>query len=198
MGLDQKLYWIGRPSKDQVRRLRHKNLSEFDYTIGMQYISQSDYEDRRFDYIRDYMISEEVYVNNFDWELMKSDCGMPEDAHICGIGPTSVAFGQAMNVGEVKKFYIDMYDKRYRKSMLITQYFYLEDELFYWRKNYEIQELFNTNYPDEWDAHKQKYQIINCRYYPIKNLLDSMLLIDSEFEKQYHEGTDNVFYQSNW
>lgn len=32
----------------------------------------------------------------------------------------------------------------------------------------------------------------------INEVVDSMLLIDSEFEKQYHEGTDNVFYQSNW
>ena len=33
MGLDQSLNWIGETSKSQVKRLRHKNLSEWNYTI---------------------------------------------------------------------------------------------------------------------------------------------------------------------
>ncbi len=69
MGVDQSLNWIGETSKSQVRRLRHKNLSECNLTI--------------------------------DWKLLKSDCGMPEDAHICGLGPNCIKFGKAVNVGEV-------------------------------------------------------------------------------------------------
>ena len=40
MGLDQTLNWIGEPSKSQIERLKHKDLSEFNYTTGMSYISE--------------------------------------------------------------------------------------------------------------------------------------------------------------
>lgn len=92
MGLDQSLNWIGEPSKSQVKRLRHKNLSEWNFSIGMVYISETDFRDERYKYIRDFMIPEEVYLNTTDWRLLKSDCGMPEDAHICGMGPNCIKF----------------------------------------------------------------------------------------------------------
>lgn len=83
------------------------------------------YEGERHKHIRKYMILEEVYQNEFDWELLKCDCGMPKDANICGIGPNCVKFGRAVNVGEVKEFRIDMQDKRYwikcSQSILILQ-----------------------------------------------------------------------------
>ena len=55
MGLDQSLSWIAEPSKSQVKRLRHKNLSEWNYTIGMAYISETDFRDERYKYIRDFI-----------------------------------------------------------------------------------------------------------------------------------------------
>ena len=38
MGLDQTLNWIGEPSRSQITRLKHKDLSELNYTNGMNYI----------------------------------------------------------------------------------------------------------------------------------------------------------------
>ena len=51
MGLDQTLNWIGEPSKSQIERLKHKNLSEFNYTTGMSYISEEKYHDGQYQYI---------------------------------------------------------------------------------------------------------------------------------------------------
>lgn len=150
MGLDQTLNWIGEPSKSQIERLKHKNLSEFNYTTGMSYISEEKYHDGQYQYIRKYMIPEEVYLKDLDWMLLKSDCGMPADAHICGLGPNSIMFGEAINVGDVKEIHINVYDERYWKPVLSTQYFFLCDEVYEWRNNYGIQELFNTAFPDEW------------------------------------------------
>lgn len=198
MGLDQSLYWIGEPSKSQVKRFRHKNLSEANYAVGMQYLSENDYYDERYKYIRRYMISEEVYLNELDWNLLKADCGMPEDAPVCSIGPSCVKFGKAVNVGEVKEFHIDMYDARYWKPVLQKQYFYLSDEIYQWRNNYEIQNLFNLSFPDIWCDYKNEYQTINSGYYPVIDVLDRMKQIDSNFAREYEEGTDNVFYKSNW
>ena len=62
MGLDQTLNWIGEPSRSQITRLKHKDLSELNYTNGMSYISEEDYHDGRYQYIRKYMIPEEVYL----------------------------------------------------------------------------------------------------------------------------------------
>ena len=129
MGLNQSLYWIAEPSKSQVKRLRHKNLSEWDYTIGMAYVSEADFRDERYKYIRKVMIPEEVY---------------------------------------------------------------------YWRNNYEIQDLFNTSFSDVWCEHKKKYEVINNGYYPIVDLLEKMQLVDSNFAGKYCEGTENIFYESNW
>lgn len=92
-------------------------MPEYNYTIGMCYISEADYHSERYKYIRNYMISEEVYLKELDWKLLKSDCGMPEDAHICAFGPRSIKFGEAVYVGEVKEFYINGYDERYWRVM---------------------------------------------------------------------------------
>ncbi|MBO5209584.1 MAG: hypothetical protein J6B68_09615 [Lachnospiraceae bacterium] len=164
----------------------------------MAYISEIDVRNNRFKYIRDFMIPEEVYLNTIDWSLVKSDCGMPEDAPICGLGRNYIKFGEAVNVGEVKEFHINVYDIRYRKSVLSTQFFYLCDEVYYWRNNYAIQELFYTSFSDVWCEHKKKYEVINSGYYPIVGLLDKMRLIDSDFAGKYREGTENIFYESNW
>ena len=198
MGLDQTLNWIGEPSKSQITRLKHKDLSENNYTIGMSYISEEDYHDGRYKYIRKYMISEEVYLKEIDWMLLKSDCGMPNSAHICGLGPNSIKFGEAINVGDVKEFHINVYDERYWKPVLSTQYFYLCDEVYDWRNNYDIQELFDTAFPEEWCGYKKKCRAINCGYYPIVGLLGNMQKVDSDFAKKYREGTDNIFYKGFW
>lgn len=198
MGLDQTLNWIGEPSKSQIERLKHKNLSEFNYTIGMSYISEEDYHDGRYKYIRQYMIPEEVYLKEVDWMLLKSDCGMPDNAHICGLGPNSIKFGKAVNVGEVKEFSINGYDERYWKPVLSTQYFFLCDEVYGWRNDYEIQELIDTVFPEVWCEYKKRYRAINGGYYPITGLLENVRKIDSDFARKYHEGTDNIFYKGYW
>ena len=198
MGLDQTLNWIGEPSKSQIERLKHKNLSEFNYTTGMNYISEEKYHDEQYQYIRKYMIPEEVYLKDLDWMLLKSDCGMPADAHICALGPNSIKFGEAVNVGDVKEIHINVYDERYWKPVLSTQYFFLCDEVYEWRNNYAIQELFDTAFPDEWCEYKKKYISLNCGYYPIVGLLSNMQKADPDFAQKYHEGIDNIFYKAYW
>ena len=198
MGLDQTLYWIGDPTESQVGRLRHRNLSNTNCSTGLSYISEEDYHDERYKYIRSYMIPEEVYVTKCDWKLMKADCGMPEDARICSLGPTHIKFGEAVNVGEVIEFRIDTLDERYWRPVLCKQYFYLCDEVYRWRNNYEIQELFDATFPDEWCEYKKKYEMLNCGYYPIADILDKMKSIDPQFANCYNEESDNIFYESNW
>ena len=198
MGLDQTLNWIGEPSKSQIERLKHKNLSEFNYTTGMSYISEEKYHDGQYQYIRKYMIPEEVYLKDLDWMLLKSDCGMPADAHICGLGPNSIKFGEAVNVGDVKEIHINVYDERYWKPVLSTQYFFLCDEVYEWRNNYGIQELFDMAFPNEWCEYKKKYRSLNCGYYPIVGLLSDMQKADPDFAKKYNEGIDNIFYKGYW
>lgn len=198
MRLDQTLYWIGELSKAQVARLRHKNLFEHNYTYGMHYISQEDYHKEQYKHIRQYMTSEEVYLKELDWKLLKSDCGMSEDANICSFGSSSIKFGKAVNVGNVKEFRINGYDERYWKPVLRIQYFYLCDEVYDWRNNFKIQDLFDFAFPEEWNEHKKKYTIINCGYYPITELIENMKKVDIEFRKKYAEGTDNIFYQGYW
>ena len=198
MGLDQTLNWIGEPSKSQIERLKHKNLSEFNYTTGMNYISEEKYHDEQYQYIRKYMIPEEVYLKDLDWMLLKSDCGMPADAHICALGPNSIKFGEAVNVGDVKEIHINVYDERYWKPVLSTQYFFLCDEVYEWRNNYGIQELFDMAFPNEWCEYKKKYRSLNCGYYPIVGLFSNMQKADPDFAQKYHEGIDNIFYKAYW
>ena len=75
------------------------------------------YNEECYKHIRGYMIPEEVYTNEIDWRLITSDCGVPEDAHICGIGQYYVKFGRAVNTDDVKEFYVDVFDKRYCKPI---------------------------------------------------------------------------------
>ena len=144
------------------------------------------------------MIPEEVYLKEIDWMLLKSDCGMSADAHICGLGPNSIKFGENANAGDVKEIHINVYDERYWKPVLSTQYFFLCDAVYEWRNNYAIQELFDTVFSDEWCEYKKKYRSLNCGYYPIVGLLSNMQKVDSDFAKKYHEGMDNIFYKGYW
>lgn len=198
MWLNQRLYWIGKPSRDQVRRLHHRKISELPYPRGMEYVSEEEYRQERYKYIRKNMVAEEVYIKEIDWKQIEVDCGVEEDAKICGISRNSISYGQAMNVGEVKTFHIDILDEKYTKHVLRTQYFYLIDEIYRWRNNYEMQELFNKNYPEIWDEYESKYETVNCGYYPIKGLLGKMRRIDLQFANLYREGVSHVFYQSDW
>ena len=198
MGLDQTLYWIGELSKAQVIRLRHKYLAEHNYTNGMRYISEEDYHEEQYKHIRKYMTPEDVYLKELDWKLLKSDCGMPEEANICSFGPSSVKFGKAVNVGDVKEFRINGYDERYWRPVLRKQYFYLCDEVYCWRNNFRIQEIFDSAFPEVWSEHKKKYTSINCGYYPITELFEKMKRVDIDFRKKYTEGTDNILYHGYW
>ena len=164
----------------------------------MSYISEEKYHDEQYQYIRKYMIPEEVYLKDLDWMLLKSDCGMPADAHICALGPNSIKFGEAVNVGDVKEIHINVYDERYWKPVLSTQYFFLCDEVYEWRNNYGIQELFDMAFPNEWCEYKKKYRSLNCGYYPIVGLLSNMQKADPDFAQKYHEGIDNIFYKGYW
>ena len=198
MGLDQRLVWVGEPSKGQVGRLRHKHLSKQNYTFGLNYISENEYYSERYKHIRKYMIPEEVYLTELDWKLLKSDCGMPEDAQICGFGPNSIVFGQAVNAEGAKEIPINGYDERYWRPVLSTQYFYLCEEIYCWRNNYKIQEIFDTAFPEKWYEYEKKYRMLNSGYYPISGVIEKMLEEDLEFALAYQEGVDDIYYESNW
>lgn len=202
MGLDQTLRWIGRPSKDMVKRLHHMNLSELNYPIGMNYIDMSDeYCQKIYKEIEKYMISEEVYQNNIDWDLICDDCGMPHGSHMCSIGYNGVTFGKAMNLDEEnhKHFDINIYDDRYKKAVKSVLHFFLEDELYRWRNNYDIQDIFNKSHPDEWCEYKQKYEMYNSGIYKLKKSeLNKIIKIDNVFASGWNNGTDHIFYSANW
>lgn len=200
MGLDQTLNWIGKPSRDMVKRLHHKNLSELDYPIGMNYADLEDaYNQKIYDEIKKYMISEEVYLNECDWNMIRDECGMPHDANICGIGHNTVTFGKAMNVGEPKTFNIKSWDKKYWKPVLHTVHFWLEDELYRWRNAYDIQDIFNESHPDDWCEHRQKYEMYNCGVYKLKKSeLNKIIKIDPVFAAKWQDGTDHIYYSANW
>lgn len=118
MGLDQTLNWICKPPKAYVSRLRKKDLRERMVLYGIEYMSEEDYSLPAYKYIRKYMIPEEVYISEMNWELLKYDCGVPYDVQICGLGPGYVLIGKAANDVDVKKFDINPYDKRYEKLFL--------------------------------------------------------------------------------
>lgn len=198
MGLDQRLYWIGKPSLDQVRRLHHRKISDFTYSLGMEYVSEEDYHQEMYKYIRKYMIAEEVYIKEIDWKQIEIDCGVSEDEEICKIGRNSISYRKAMNVEEVRTFHIDIMDEKYTKYVLRTQYFYLSDEIYRWRNKHEMQELFNKKYPEIWNENKNKYETLNCGYYPIKGVLGKMKKIDLQFANSHEDGVSHVFYNSDW
>ena len=198
MGLDQTLNWICKPPKAYVSRLRKKDLRERMVLYGSEYMSEEDYSLPAYKYIRKYMIPEEVYISEMNWELLKYDCGVPYDVQICGLGPGYVLIGKAANDVDVKKFDINPYDKRYEKIVLRRQYFFYSIEVYRWRKNYKIQNLFNKSYPDEWDDYENAYEVVYGGYYPIRGLLKKMKTVDPDFAEKYHEGTEDVFFESNW
>lgn len=200
MGLDQTLSWVGKPSIDQVRRLHHENLSEIDRSIGMMYIDLEDecYQ-KMYKEIMKYMIPEEIYQNETDWDMIRKECGMPLDAQICGIGHNSVTFGRAMNLEGCQTFPINTWNKKYWKPVKHTMYFFLEDELYRWRNNYDVQEIFNKAHPDEWCDYKQKYEMINCGMYKLKKSeLNKIMKLDNVFAAKWHYDIKNIFYSANW
>lgn len=199
MGLDQTLNWVGKPSKDQVERLHHKNLSEIPYPIGLSSVDLNTWGDSCYKNIKKYMIPEEVYRNECDWDLIRKDCGMPQDANICSISSSGIVFGKAINVEPTQKFDINIYDKKYWRPVLRTNWFFLEDEIYRWRNNYEVQDIFNKAFPEEWNEYKEKYEMVNCgRYKLTQSLLNKIKKVDESFAERYHDGIKNIFYSANW
>ena len=69
----------------------------------MSYISEEKYHDGQYQYIRKYMIPEEVYLKNLDWTLLKSDCGINRSAEYGLPEPLFEEFGDGIKVTMFRK-----------------------------------------------------------------------------------------------
>lgn len=184
MGLDQRLVWIGRPSLDAVKRCHHKNLYSTNYY--MNYLDEDDINNDIYKNIKDYTVPEEVYLTETNWDLIAKECGESNDARVCMMSSNKIGYGNAVNSNDYREYNIDMYSDKYKIEVLHKLYLFCSDDVYTWRKNYDIHNLFENKYGT----------ILNCGYYPIdEDILKKIKDIDCGCDCNE---TENIFYNADW
>lgn len=198
MGLDQTLNWYGRPSKDQIKRLFHRNISKLG-SYGLISVDEEGFNERHFENIKKYAIPQEVYVEHTNWDYIEEEFDVPDNYILTGLSRYNIRYADPDDRSKEVICRLDPMSKKYQFDALETRYFYLEDEVYRWRNNYDIQDLFNKTFPDVYDEHESKYEMVYGGNYKLtKKLLSKMKKIDSVFAERYGNEIDNIYYSANW
>lgn len=207
MGLDQRLTWMGKISEDEKVLLQGReayprnNERQNGYEIslgdfGIAEIDKNDFDIKQHKYIESLLTPVKMLVWETDWNRIKKECNVSKSATLWGLGPYYVKFGETMET--CKEYKINLYAGKYDILVERILYLYRSIDLYEWRNNYDIQELFNSKYPDVYDEYDKKYEIVYNGFYPIEELFEEMKRIDSKFAERYCGIIQNVFYSADW
>lgn len=195
MGLDMWMYGIKKVNEDDVP----DNMAEIWYENEGYNVIQVEENDDEFDKmchdLFEYAVVRNVEYTETDFNKIKREYGIPEEAYLYFIrgDGTKMGFqygehGRIHKEIDIPENKVDDYDKKvFRKSLI-----YQCDELAYWRKEYDLQDLIYNNY---------KGRVYNCGFHVLDDDLmkkinrylksrdmDRQNINDIEYDaKMYHE-----------
>lgn len=188
MGLDACLTWVGKVSYDRVKLYDSCNRNIIPYDS-----IDEDELDTRGKYLKDKLAKINANFREFDWDLMKEDCGEPPDAQICMLGSNGIGFGTATNHENFRKYSLDIYDERYEYYEMRPTYIFDSEEIYRWRNRYDIRAIFDKAYPDE-DG-----DMLYATYVPVtEEMLEEIKNLDPVFAEEYEGKESNLFFKADW
>lgn len=159
MGLDMWIYGIKDISNDEIP----DNMPESWY-INNDYKLIDKYEEDEFDKLfhdmYKYSVVRNVIYTITDFDKIKKEYGINEKAYLCFMGHGKIGFQYKKSYKEIaiEQDELDKYDKEITREALV----YKADELAYWRKEYDLQDLIYNEYYG---------QIYNCGFHEIDDEL---------------------------
>lgn len=167
MGLDQFLYKVKRMEENEAQKLNSTHIDTFPRNVW-SFFSEDIEKEANEGMFRDllpFMRKVEAITSVYDIAKMKADNDIPQDARIFGRGfyddrcEFNFVWGKACD----KQSKLIVFSKgEYIKHKIVDVYVCYAQEVYYWRKNYQVQETIYDYYDRE---------IENCGYY----------LMDEEF-----------------
>ena len=159
MGLDMWMYGIKDISNDEIPdNMPESWYEEHGYEMIEHYEDDNDFDNMYHD-IYDYSVIRNVEYTETDFEKIKEDYNVNKDAHVSMLGSGGVIGFSCRNYYKEVKISEDelnKYDKKvFRKSLV-----YKADELAYWRKEYDLQDLIYNEYCG---------QVYNCGFHRLNN-----------------------------
>ena len=190
MGLDMWMYGIKDISDEDIPdNMPQEWYEEHDYKLITHYENDDDF-DKMYGDMYIYSAIRNVEYIETDMEKLKKDYKINENAHLSSIigGKLGFSYNKKSWEIEISEDEIKKYDKKvFRKALIFKA-----DELAYWRKEYNLQDLIYTGY------HKEIY---NCgfheidddlmekinRYLEVNDMDKQNINDDGYIAKMYHE-----------
>ena len=190
MGLDMWMYGIKDISDEEIPdNMPQEWYEEHDYKLITHYENDDDFDNMYGDMYIYSAIRNVEYIET-DMEKLKKDYKIHENANLGSIigGKLGFYYNKKSWEIEISEDEIKKYDKKvFRKALIFKA-----DELAYWRKEYNLQDLIYTGY------HKEIY---NCgfheldddlmekinRYLEVNDMYKQNINDDGYIAKMYHE-----------
>lgn len=167
MGLDMYIYRVSKPTVEN-RTYTRENLED----AGMVVLSLEQSHDPLVTDIIPYL-SRAIVVNQYyDMQKIRSDYNLPDNAHITMYSGDCIGITWQRDNGENVRQEISNTDIDSKYTLTKTEecFVYYEEEVSYWRKEYEKRDFFYDKFPVE-----------NCGYYKLN------VNIIHEFNEKFNE-----------
>lgn len=191
MGLDMWMYGIKDISNEDIPDGMSQSWYEEEngYKLITRYDDDDDFE-QMFHDMYDYSVERNVEYSETDFDKVKKDYGIKKEAYISYFGGSKIGFSCRDYYKEIDitQDELDKYEKKVFHKALV----YKADELAYWRKEYDLQDLIYREYHG---------QIYNCglhrltkstmakinRYLKSRDMSKQSINDEDYVAKMYHE-----------
>lgn len=173
MGLDQYIFRIKKAELSE-RLYTSEELS----TMDLNKIPAEDFDNDMYKQLKPYAVKRDVLCKFYDVKKMIEDYNLPNGSRIwsyCGDQITIGGYG--INNQRVDQTITrDEIDRKYTKTEIIPHYIFSTEEVWYWRKNYDLA---------EWLSDNMKQPPENTGYYKLTKTL--VKRINSKFKTEIPE-----------
>lgn len=142
MGLDQ---YIFRVKKLELadRLYTSEELS----TMGLDKIPAEHFDNEMYKQLKPYAVKRDVLCKLYDTAKIIEDYNMPNGSHIWSYCGNEITIGgyDANNQRVDKTITRDEIERKYIKTEIIPYYIFSTEEVWYWRKNYDLAEWLDDN-----------------------------------------------------
>lgn len=179
MGLDQSIYRISKPELED-RVFKRNELNYYNYC------SVDENEEYLHEEILPYVVIRKVETEMMDLEKMFADKGIPNHANLGMMCSEYYKYywedGEERKSIEVK---VSEITEKYIKTEILDMYIWEQEELYYWRKNYEVQDYIY----DVVEAENCKYCLLSTDIQ--RELIDTY---GANFEVEENTEDSGIFY----
>lgn len=173
MGLDQYIFRIKKLELAD-RLYTSEELSE----MGLNKIPAEDFHQEMYEQLKPYAVKRDVLCKFYDVEKMITDYNLPNGSRIWSYCGSEITIGgyDAHNQRVDKTITRDEIDRKYTKTEIVPHYIFSTEEVWYWRKNYDLAEWLDANI---------KCKLENTGYYKLTKTL--IKRINSKFKAEIPE-----------